>query len=96
MGYFPHTGPRVSMTWRPGGPRKKAARRVPLRRPSKLRRAPQLRDAPSIERKSAVEGALILALSFRSMVKHSSLTASSLAVSANLATWQKAAKCESR
>jgi len=45
---------------------------------------------PSMDRRSAVEGVLILALSFRSIVKHSSLTASFWTVSASLATWQKA------
>jgi len=33
---------------------------------------------PSMDRRSAVEGVLMLALSFRSIVKHSSLTASCL------------------
>ena len=45
---------------------------------------------PSMDRRSAVEGVLMLALSFRSIVKHSSLTASFWTVSASLATWQKA------
>src|ERR1019366_2970888 len=45
---------------------------------------------PSMDRRSAVKGVLILALSFRSIVKHSSLTAPSWTVSASLATWQKA------
>ena len=45
---------------------------------------------PSIERRSAVEDVLMLALSLRSIVKHISLIASSLIVSASLATWQNA------
>ena len=45
---------------------------------------------PSIQRRSAVEGVLMLALSLRSIVKHNSLAASSWIVSASLATWQNA------